>query len=124
MSLYQDSKYFEANRAAMPRWKNDTDFLIKNYLMHSFKNHPHYNTFYSDLSSKTIIQLVGLYNRETHKNTWVSARGYFLAALKTVFKEKKVDLTKLLNYEDGLQQFSLKYPVYLDVKKNQLVPIK
>lgn len=79
-----------------------------------------YNELKKHFQSMSIYELVNCFNRETSHNGWVSARAYYLRALKQSFIDRDVDINAVATENT----FSLKYPVFYEKSESKLIPIK
>ena len=62
------------------------------------------------LANKTIEELVDDFNSDQPSQGWVTARGYFLAALRQAFLNSEIDCSSFIS-EEGM---SLRHPIRLE----------
>ena len=68
------------------------------------------NEYTERLADKTIEELVDNFNSDQPSQGWVTARGYFLAALREAFLDSEVDCSNFIS-ENGM---SLQYQIRLE----------
>jgi hypothetical protein len=68
------------------------------------------NEYKERLANKTIEELVDNFNSDQPSQGWVTARGYFLAALRQAFLDSEVDCSNFIS-EKGM---SLQYQIRLE----------
>ena len=67
------------------------------------------NEYKERLANKTIEELVDNFNSDQPSQGWVTARGYFLAALRQAFLDSEIDCSSFIS-EKGM---SLQYQIRL-----------
>jgi len=68
------------------------------------------NEYKERLANKTIEELVDNFNSDQPSQGWVTARGYFLAALRQAFLDSEIDCSSFIS-EKGM---SLQYQIRLE----------
>lgn len=68
------------------------------------------NEYTERLADKTIEELVDNFNSDQPSQGWVTARGYFLAALRQAFLDSEIDCSSFIS-EKGM---SLQYQIRLE----------
>ena len=68
------------------------------------------NEYTERFASYKIDELVKAFNSDQPSQGWVTARGYFLAALRQAFLESEIDCSSFIT-EEGM---SLRYPIRLE----------
>ncbi|MGK0364229.1 MAG: hypothetical protein ACI85O_001286 [Saprospiraceae bacterium] len=72
-----------------------------------------YEEFLESLESKSDTELLKAFNNEVGNKGWTSARGSFLAALRTSFEKRNIDISAI----GDETSFSLKDKIILDGRK-------
>ena len=76
------------------------------------------NEYTERFASYTIDELVKAFNSDQSSQGWVTARGYFLAAIRKAFLESEIDCSSFIS-EEGM---SLRHPIRLE--ENTIFQVK